>query len=50
MLDKPLRGVNGEGGQSAAPLFHDIAGWLLDRDNVPLSPPQEGQLILEATG
>lgn len=47
MLDRPVRGVHGEGGQSAAPLFHDIASWLLDRDNVPLSPPQEGQLILE---
>ncbi|MDY6050666.1 MAG: penicillin-binding protein 2 [Corynebacterium sp.] len=38
MLDNPQRGVHGEGGQSAAPLFHDIASWLLDRDNVPLSP------------
>lgn len=48
MLDKPLRGVHGEGGQSAAPLFHDIASWLLDRDNVPLSRPMEGQLVLQA--
>ncbi|APT85094.1 cell division protein FtsI [Corynebacterium aquilae DSM 44791] len=48
MLDNPQRGVHGEGGQSAAPLFHDIASWLLDRDNVPLSPPPPGQLILQA--
>ncbi|MCK7662867.1 penicillin-binding protein 2 [Corynebacterium sp. CCM 9185] len=48
MLDDPERGVHGEGGQSAAPLFHDIAAWLLNRDNVPLSPPREGDLILRA--
>lgn len=48
MLDKPQRGVHGEGGQSAAPLFHDIASWLLDRENVPLSAPQDEQLILQA--
>ena len=48
MLDNPSRGVHGQGGQSAAPLFHDIASWLLNRDNVPLSPPSEGQLILQA--
>ncbi|TNL99469.1 peptidoglycan D,D-transpeptidase FtsI family protein [Corynebacterium tapiri] len=41
MLDDPERGVEagGGGGQSAAPLFKDIASWLLDRDNVPTSPP-----------
>lgn len=49
-LDRPQRGVHGEGGQSAAPLFADIASWLLNRDNVPLSPPKEGQLILDASG
>lgn len=48
MLDEPERGVHGQGGQSAAPLFHDIASWLLNRDNVPLSRPAEGQLILQA--
>lgn len=48
MLDRPQRGVHGQGGQTAAPLFHDIASWLLARHNVPLSPPMEGQLILEA--
>ncbi|WP_231580550.1 peptidoglycan D,D-transpeptidase FtsI family protein [Corynebacterium kalinowskii] len=48
MLDEPERGVHGDGGQTAAPLFHDIASWLLNRDNVPLSTPSEGQLILQA--
>ncbi|MDO4908732.1 MAG: penicillin-binding transpeptidase domain-containing protein, partial [Corynebacterium sp.] len=47
MLDRPERGVHGEGGQSAAPLFHDIAAWLLNRDNVPLSAPAN-RLTLEA--
>lgn len=48
MLDEPERGVHGQGGQSAAPLFRDIGSWLLNRDNVPLSRPTEGQLILQA--
>ena len=41
MLDEPESGVNddGSGGQSAAPVFSDIASWLLDRDNIPPSPP-----------
>lgn len=49
MVDEPGRGVEqgGAGGQSAAPLFRDIAAWLLDRDNVPLSPPIEQPLILQ---
>ena len=40
MLDEPKSGVNddGSGGQSAAPVFSDIAGWLLNRDNIPTSP------------
>ena len=43
MLDEPQRGVldGGSGGQSAAPIFKQIAGWLLNRENVPLSPPAE---------
>jgi cell division protein ftsI/penicillin-binding protein 2 len=48
MLDAPQRGVHGEGGQSAAPLFHDIASWLLTRDNVPLSRSNEQDLVLQA--
>ncbi|MFS0468727.1 penicillin-binding transpeptidase domain-containing protein, partial [Corynebacterium striatum] len=41
MLDEPQSGVNdnGSGGQSAAPVFTDIASWLLNRDNIPTSPP-----------
>ena len=40
MLDEPTSGVNddGTGGQSAAPVFRDIAQWLLNRDNIPTSP------------
>lgn len=47
MLDEPKKGVNddGSGGQSAAPVFSDIAGWLLNRDNIPTSPKGE-ELIL----
>ena len=35
MLDEPQRGVldGGAGGQSAAPVFKQIAGWLLNREN-----------------
>lgn len=50
MVDEPGRGVEpgGAGGQSAAPIFRDIASWLLNRDNIPTSPPIEEQLILQA--
>lgn len=48
MLDEPERGTDGGAGGTAAPLFNDIASWLLDRDNIPLSPPMEGQLVLQA--
>lgn len=47
MLDEPERGVHGGGGQTAAPLFRDIATWLLNRDNIPLSGPSE-PLLLQA--
>ena len=39
MLNAPTRSADGSGGQSAAPLFHNIASWMLQRDSVPLSPP-----------
>lgn len=39
MMNRPQRSADGTGGMSAAPLFHDIASWLLQRDRVPLSPP-----------
>jgi cell division protein FtsI (penicillin-binding protein 3) len=50
MVDEPTRGVEegGGGGQSSAPLFRDIASWLLNRDNIPTSPPMEDLLILHA--
>ena len=47
MLNAPTRSSNGSGGQSAAPLFHDIASWLLRRDAVPLSP-EAPPLLLQA--
>lgn len=47
MLDEPERGVHGQGGTSAAPLFKDIAAWALNRYNVPLSTPREGKLLLQ---
>ena len=37
MLDAPKRAADGKPGESAAPLFHDIASWLLLRNDVPLS-------------
>jgi cell division protein FtsI (penicillin-binding protein 3) len=50
MVDEPQRGVEegGGGGQSSAPLFREIASWLLNRDNIPTSPPVEDLLILHA--
>lgn len=44
MLDAPQRGVLGA---SAAPLFHDIASWLVNRDNIPPSAPAS-ELVLQA--
>ncbi|WCZ39248.1 Penicillin-binding protein PbpB [Corynebacterium jeddahense] len=47
MLDEPQRGVlhGGTGGQSAAPVFRQIASWMLSRENVPLSPPAEPYVL-----
>jgi len=47
MLDAPKRSADGSGGQSAAPLFHNIAAWMLQRENVPLSPDPGSKLILQ---
>ncbi|WP_228460788.1 peptidoglycan D,D-transpeptidase FtsI family protein [Gordonia crocea] len=47
VLDNPRRSSDGSGGQSAAPLFGTIAGWLLQRARVPYSPPAP-RLALEA--
>ncbi|WP_067830058.1 peptidoglycan D,D-transpeptidase FtsI family protein [Nocardia inohanensis] len=48
MLDAPVRSSDGSGGGSAAPLFHSIASWALQRDRVPPSPPAK-QLVLQAS-
>lgn len=48
MLDAPQRSSDGTGGQSAAPLFHSIASWMLQRDGVPLSPEPSPKLLLQA--
>lgn len=48
MLNAPQRSSDGSGGQSAAPLFHDIASWLLQRDSVPMSPDPGSRLVLQA--
>lgn len=47
MLDEPVRGVHGEGGQSAAPLFRDIAAWALNRYNIAPNPREDGMLLLQ---
>ncbi|MDV7356149.1 penicillin-binding protein 2 [Rhodococcus oxybenzonivorans] len=48
MLNAPTRSADGTGGQSAAPLFHNIASWLLQRDSVPMSPDPGRRLVLQA--
>ena len=48
MMDNPQRNSDGSPGHSAAPLFHNIAGWLLQRGNVPLSPDPGPPLTLQA--
>lgn len=47
MLDEPQRGPleGGSGGQSAAPVFREIASWLLNRENIPPSPPAEPYVL-----
>ncbi|MGV9800674.1 peptidoglycan D,D-transpeptidase FtsI family protein [Mycobacterium sp. NPDC003449] len=49
MMDAPQRAADGSPGSSAAPLFHNIASWLLQRKNVPLSPDPGPPLTLQAT-
>lgn len=49
MMDAPQRAADGSPGSSAAPLFHDIASWLLHRHDVPLSPDPGPPLTLQAT-
>ncbi|GFG55079.1 cell division protein FtsI [Mycolicibacterium agri] len=49
MADNPHRTADGQPGTSMAPLFHNIASWLLQRENVPLSPDPGPPLTLQAT-
>ncbi|OBB28788.1 cell division protein FtsI [Mycolicibacterium peregrinum] len=49
MMDAPHRAADGSPGSSAAPLFHNIASWLLQRHNVPLSADPGPKLTLQAT-
>jgi cell division protein FtsI (penicillin-binding protein 3) len=48
MADNPQRTADGERGTTMAPLFHNIAAWLLQRENVPLSPDPGPPLTLQA--
>jgi len=48
MMDNPSTNADGTPGHSAAPLFHNIAGWLLQRGNVPLSADPGPPLTLQA--
>ncbi|MGV0791028.1 peptidoglycan D,D-transpeptidase FtsI family protein [Mycolicibacterium sp. XJ1819] len=48
MMDNPHRTSDGERGSTVAPLFHNIAAWLLQRENVPLSPDPGPPLTLQA--
>ncbi|WP_442790575.1 peptidoglycan D,D-transpeptidase FtsI family protein [Nocardia sp. NBC_01329] len=49
MLDAPVRSSDGSGGQSAAPLFHNIASWALQRDRIAPSSEPERQFVLQAS-
>jgi cell division protein FtsI (penicillin-binding protein 3) len=49
MMDNPQRASDGKPGSSAAPLFHNIAAWLMQRENVPLSPDPGPPLTLQAS-
>jgi cell division protein FtsI (penicillin-binding protein 3) len=48
MADNPQHTAEGLPGTTMAPLFHNIAGWLLQRENVPLSPDPGPPLTLQA--
>jgi cell division protein FtsI (penicillin-binding protein 3) len=49
MADNPQRTAEGLQGTTMAPLFHNLAAWLLQRENVPLSPDPGPPLTLQAT-
>nr|WP_228817949.1 penicillin-binding protein 2 [Nocardia transvalensis] len=46
MMDEPIRASDGGGAPTAAPLFHNIASWALQRDRIPPSPPSK-RLVLQ---
>ena len=48
MADNPHRTAEGQPGTTMAPLFHNIAAWLLQRGNVPLSADPGPPLTLVA--
>jgi cell division protein FtsI (penicillin-binding protein 3) len=48
MMDDPHAAADGTPGSTSAPLFHNIAAWLLQRENVPLSPDPGPPLVLQA--
>ncbi|MEH3129223.1 MAG: penicillin-binding protein 2 [Mycolicibacterium neoaurum] len=48
MADNPARTADGAPGTTMAPLFHHIASWLLQRENVPLSADPGPPLTLQA--
>src|SRR6476659_593356 len=48
MADNPQRTAEGRPGTTMAPLFHNIAAWLLQRENVPLSADPGPMLTLQA--
>jgi cell division protein FtsI (penicillin-binding protein 3) len=47
MMDNPHRTADGSPGTTAAPLIHNIDAWLLQRENVPLSPDPGPLLTLQ---
>ena len=47
MMDNPHRTADGQPGTTVAPLFHNIAAWLLQRENVPLSADPGSPLVLQ---
>jgi cell division protein FtsI (penicillin-binding protein 3) len=49
MANDPQRNPDGTPGHSMALLFHNIAAWLLQRENVPLSADPGPPLVLQAT-
>lgn len=49
MMDNPKRNADGTPGYSAAPLFHNLASWLLQRSNTPLSADPGPPLVLQAS-